>query len=132
MSKILKTALWSKFIAVVVMFGISFALNFFIFATTDDKTSYYLLLFGKPVLVLCFVFLLNLLFHFPGKIKIPNLIPSTFLVLSFLVFVDLGFLVWKYFELFSTYTSFWVIYGILFGICSWNLQKYVRAFTVGV
>ncbi len=132
MSKTLKTALWVKFIAVVIMFLISFSLNFLILKTIEPEMSFNLLVFGKPILIIIFILLLNLLFHFPDKIAVPNIIPSTFLVFSFLIFADLGYLIWKYYDVLSPHTSFWVIYGFLFVLCIWNLQKYIRAFTIGV
>lgn len=132
MSKTLKTVLWAKFIIVVLMFFISFALNFLILKEIEPQIAFNLLMFGKPVLVVTFIILLNLLFHFPSKISVPNIIPSTFLVLSFLVFIDLGYLIWKYYVVLAPHISFWAIYGVLLGICVWNLQKYIRAFTVGL
>ncbi len=132
MSKTLKTALWAKFVIVVLMFFLSFSLNFLILRTIEPEISFNLLIFGKPILVVVFILLLNLLFHFPAKISVPNIIPSTFLVLSFLVFVDLGYLIFKYYNVLSPHTSFWVIYGVILGVCAWNLQKYIRAFTVGL
>lgn len=128
----LKTILWIKFITVITLFIISFSLNFLIASTIAPLVTFNLLLWGKPALVLIFIFFMNLLFNFPDKINIPNIIPSTFLVLSGLIFIDLGFLVWKYYEILSPYTIFWGIYGILIAICIWNLQKYIRAFTVGI
>lgn len=132
MSQVLKTALWIKFIAVIVMFLISFSLNFLIASTIDPVIAFHLLIWGKPALVLAFIVLLNLLFQFPNRIPVPNIIPSTFLILSVLVFFDLGFLIWKYYDTIAPFMTFWVTYGILFAICIWNLQKYIRAFTVGI
>ena len=131
MSKVLTAALWIKFSKAILLFGLSFSLNFIIFQS-EPSTGFILLLWGKPLVVLIFILLLNLLFRFPGKVKIPNLIPSTFLVLSFLIFADLGYLIWRYFDVLAPHTSFWTVYALLGGVCVWNLQKYVRAFTVGV
>lgn len=130
--RILHTVLWAKFWLVVIMFLVSVSLNFLIASTIDPGTSFYLLLLGKPALVLAFLLCLNLVFHFPKKIPVPNVIPSTFLVLSILVFFDLGYLIWKYFAILSPHLSFWGIYGGLLLLCGWNLHKYVRAFTTGV
>ncbi len=131
MTRTLKTILWTKFVVVLVMFFISFSLDFWILQM-EPKNAFNLLLWGKPFLVLSFIGLLNLLFHFPHKVAVPNVIPSVFLILSFLVFFDLGYLIWFFYPTLSPHTTFWGIYGALLLVCSWNLQKYIRAFTVGL
>ena len=128
----LKPLLWIKFVVVIILFVISFSLNFLIASTIEPAVAFNLLLWGKPMLVLIFIFFMNLLFNFSSKVSIPNIIPSTFLILSGLIFIDLGFLVWKYYAILTPHTIFWGVYGVLTTICTWNLQKYIRAFTVGI
>lgn len=132
MKRILKPLLWLKFYLVITMFSISFALNFLIASKITPEASFALLLYGKPILVLLYLFVQNFIFKFPEKIEVPNLIPSVFLILSILIFADIGVLVWKYWEILAPHKIFGLIYGIVLVFCGLNLQKFIRAFTVGV
>jgi len=77
------------------MFLISFALNFLIASKISPENSFALLLYGKPLLILLYLFVQNFIFKFPEKIKVPSIIPSVFLILSILIFADIGFLSYK-------------------------------------
>ena len=132
MSQIIKTALWGKFIITVSIFLLSLYINFFIFKEVDPETFFYLILFVKPVLYLVFLFLLNFLFIFPQKIKVPNLIASVFFILSFCIFIDLGYLIYSFYPLLIKYLLFWGIYGGLLLLSVLNFIKFVKSFTVGV
>jgi hypothetical protein len=129
MKRVLSTLLWIKFFAVILMFGLSFAFNFLILSKKiESETAFYLLLFGKPALILLYLFVQNFIFKFPGKIHVPMLIPSTFLILSILIFVDIGFLIYKYFEIFTKNQLLWGIYGVVIIFCLINLRKFYKAF----
>lgn len=132
MKRILQPLLFLKFYLVITMFLMSFALNFLIASKISPENSFALLLYGKPILILLFLFVQNFIFKFPEKIKVPNIIPSVFLILSILIFVDLGFLAWKYWEILSPHRIFGLIYGVVLVFCGLNLQKFIRAFTTGV
>lgn len=132
MKRILQPLLLLKFYLVITMFLISFALNFLIASTISPENSFALLLYGKPLLILVYLFVQNFIFKFPEKIEVPNFIPSVFLILSVLIFFDIGFLAWKYWEVLSPYKIFGLIYGMVLVFCGLNLQKFIRAFTVGV
>ncbi len=132
MSKILKYLLWFKFYIVIFMFLISFSLNFLISSKIVPETSFHLLLYGKPALVLLYLFVQNIIFKFPKKLVVPPLIPSVFLMLSVLIFIDIGFLVGKYWEVLSPHKIFWLVYGIVLVFCGMNLRKFIKAFTVGI
>lgn len=132
MSKILKSLLWFKFYFVIIMFLVSFSLNFLIASKIAPETAFHLLLYGKPALVLTYLFVQNFIFKFPQNFAIPQRIPSTFLVLSVLIFVDIGLLAGKYWEILSPHKIFGLIYGIVLIFCGMNLRKFIKAFTVGL
>lgn len=133
MTQVLRTLLWAKF-AIAIFLIIAIVLMNFLLLSTEISAEiiFYILLIGKPLAVALLILLQNLLFSFHGKISIHNLIPSSFLLISIILMIDLLFWGYAQFELLSPHQVFWVIYGFVLGISTWNIWKYVRAFTTGI
>jgi hypothetical protein len=133
MLKILNIFLWGKFILVLILIGGVIFSDFLLLSSWASPEWVFLtLLWGKPLTVLVLVLLQNLLFSFHDKISIHNLIPSSFLLISIVLVVDLIFWGYSHFEILSPHKIFWGIYGFVIGVSLWNIQRYIRAFTTGI